>query len=526
MAERRTPTFFVIALAAFCFCACRPDYQVPPDTLRQELGAEPSTLNPIQATDAYAGEIDQYVFDSLIKTNYDTLEYEPQLARRWEISSDHKTYTFYLRDDVRWHDGVPFTADDVIFTFDAIKDPKTKVPHLQAYYQDIEKVEKLDAHTVRFTYAKVYFKGLSTCGMIPLVPKHVLEGKDMEHDPFSRAPVGMGPYIFKSWETNKKIVLVRNEDYWGKKPEIKTLEYLLIADPSMAFQILKKGLLDVYTMRAIEWMRQSGSAKFNENFYKFTYPGRGYSYVGWNGKSPFFSDKRVRRAMSMLIDLEKIRDKIQFGLANIATGPFFPFSKQNDRSVKPIRYDVNGAKKLFAEAGWRDTDGDGWLDKEGRRFSFSYLYPSASKFSERLGTILKEECKRVGIDVKITRLEWAAFLDRTDKRDFDANSLAWATPFEQDPYQIFHSSQADAEGSSNYVSYKSAEADRYMDAARVEFDEAKRNELFHRFQRVLYDDQPYTFMLANPALIVVSKRFDNVIVHNAGVNVLEWKVKR
>lgn len=528
MVERRIFKLIALGLAFSFAClsaACRPDYEVPPDTLRQVLGAEPSTLNPILASDAYSGEINGYVFDSLMETDLDTLEYKPKMAERWEISEDRKTYTFYLRKDVRWHDGVPFTADDVVFTFNAIKDPKTNAAVMQVYYQDVERVEKIDDHTVKFVYSKVYFKGLSVCGFIPLVPKHILEGADMEHHRFSRSPVGLGPYRFKSWDTNKKIVLVRNEDYWGEKPEIKRVEYLLVGDSSMALQLLKKGLIDVYEMRAIEWVRQTGSAKFGENFYKLSYPGRGYSYIGWNAKGAYFSDKRVRRAMTLLIDLEKIKNKIQFGLANFVTGPFFPFSKQNDPGVKPLAHDVAGAKRLLAEAGWVDTNGDGWLDKDGKRFSFSYLYPSASKFSERLGTILKEEAKRVGIDVKIARLEWAAFLERTKKRDFDAVSLAWGMPFESDPYQLWHSSQADIEGSSNYVSYANPEADKLIEAARVEFDEEKRNGYYHRFQRILYDEQPYTFMLANPILVAVSKRFDNVVVHKAGLNPLEWKVR-
>ncbi len=516
----------LILLSFLLFVACHMDRPPAPDTLRVVINAEPDTLNPITATDAYSSRILDYVNDTLIERDRDTLQYKPKLAESWEVSADHLRYVFHLRPHVTWHDGVPFSADDVVFSFQKITDPKVEAPSLRVYYSDVAKVEKIDDLTVVFFYKKPYFMGLSVCGTIPLVPKHLFkEGDDFNVNSIGRHPVGLGPYRFVEWKTNKKIVLERYDHYWGEKPEIKTMEFRIVTDDAVAFQVLKKGDLDFTGIRPIQWMRQTQSEKFNSLFGKYKYLLPGYSYIGWNMKSPFFADKRVRQAMTFLIDRQKLLEKINFGLGQVIESPFFINSLQYNRSLQPHVLDVEQSRKLFAEAGWIDSDRDGWLDKDGKKFSFVFLYPSGSKFSERVAPILKEDLKKMGIDMNIERMEWAAFLDRIDRRNFDATALGWSTGFEDDPYQVWHSSQAKEAHGSNFVSFENKEADRLMEEARSEFDEAKRKILYDRLQAIIYEEQPYTFLFSSDSLVVVSRRFENVEVHKTGMNVLEWKVK-
>lgn len=523
-----TPQIFRLSLfflMLFFGQACSLERPVSPDTIRFHLNAEPTTLNSITSQDGFEGVVNSFVFDRLVDINPDTLEYKPKVATRWEISEDKKTYTFYLRKDVLWHDGHPLTADDVVFSYRLIMDPNTNDPILKVYYKNIKEVRKIDDYTVQFVYTNVYFKAFEFCAMMDLLPKHVLEKvENLDQAPFSRAPLGNGPYRFESWKTGKEIILVRNENYWDKKPEIRRIQFKFVHDSAIALQVLKKGLLDHSALRVIQWVKQTDSPKFRKMFYKFLYPGRTYDYIAWNQKNPVFQEKKVRQAMTMLVNRDRIQSKLMFGLGRIMTGPFFPYSKQYNTKIRPLPYDPEAAGRLLAEAGWRDTNGDGFLDRAGKKFEFEFLFSAGSRIADRYATILKEDLKKVGILMTISRLEWAAFIDRLNNRNFDAVSLAWTIPLEGDPYQIWHSSQVEVKGSSNFISFANEKADRLIEAARVEFDPEKRNALYHEFQEILHEEQPYTFLFNTPSLVAVSKRFTNVKVHQLGLDLLEWKI--
>jgi peptide/nickel transport system substrate-binding protein len=227
--------------------------------------------------------------------------------------------------------------------------------------------------------------------------------------------------------------------------------------------------------------------------------------------------------MTHLIDRQAILDKLLFGLGEIVNGTFFIQSKNYDRSIPPVAFDRARGMELLREAGWRDTDNDGFLDRNGKKFSFTFTISSASKFTERLSVIMKEDLARAGIEMNINRYEWAVFVKKLNERDFDAVSLSWSLGYSGDPYQLWHSSQA-REGS-NFCSFKSAEADRIIERARVEFNEDRRVALYHRFNRIVHEEQPYTFLFCNPSLVVASRRFGNVKVHTKGLNITEWTVK-
>jgi len=204
------------------------------------------------------------------------------------------------------------------------------------------------------------------------------------------------------------------------------------------------------------------------------------------------------------------------------TGTFYIFSKAYNKDLKPWPYDPARGRELLAEAGWKDTDGDGILDKNGKKFKFTFTIPSNRKFSERLATILKEDLSKNGIEMEINKYEWAVFVEKLHKRDFDAVTLSWSLGYSGDPYQIWHSSQT--ENGSNFCYFKNAEADDIITRARMEFDEDKRNAMYKRFHEILYIEQPYTFLFCTPALSIVSKKFDNVKVHITGLEYREWTI--
>jgi peptide/nickel transport system substrate-binding protein len=245
--------------------------------------------------------------------------------------------------------------------------------------------------------------------------------------------------------------------------------------------------------------------------------GRGYSYIGYNLKNPLFKDKRVRQALTHLVDRKRILKDIYHNLGEIVTGPFFYNSSSYDKSIKPYAFDIGKAKKLLTSAGWKDSDNDGILDKDGKKFTFTFMQISGSTNQQKIIPLIKEDMAKAGIDVKIQVFEWAVYIQRLNQKNFDVCFLGWTTGYEADPYQVWHSSEADKTPSSNHISFKNAKADRLILEIRKTFDPVKRAKLCHKFQALLHEEQAYTFMFATYNLIAQSNRYRNVKVFPLGL---------
>lgn len=495
------------------------------DWLIAHLSAEPATLNPITATDAYASNINDYIYESLLKRDEKTAQLVPQLAESWEVADDHLTYTFHLKKGIHWQDGAPFTARDVLFSYERIQDPKVDAAHLRNYYRDIEQLVMLDDYTVRYRYRIPYYLALEFCGGIPIVPAHLFaESDDFNQHPIGRHPVGTGPYRFVKWNTGEQIVLERDDGYWGEKPHLQRIVFKIVTDSTVALEVLKQHGLDDMGLRPIQWAMQTRGKRFQQDFQKLKYYLPSYSFVGWNLRKPLFQDRRVRQAMTMLVNREPILKKILFGLGTVISGPFYVNSPAYNQAIQPYPYDPKAALNLLHEAGWTDHDGDHILDKDGIPFEFEFIISSGSKFAEQLTTILQENLKRVGIRMRIRKLEWAVFIQKIDAHEFDACTLSWRMGWDSDPFQIWHSSQA--EKGSNFVGFVNVEADRLIEEARKEFDAEKRRQMYHRFHEIIHEEQPYTFLFTTEALVAVDRRFANVQVYPLGLAPKEWWVPR
>ncbi len=493
------------------------------DWLIYHIGAEPATLNPITATDVYESMINSgNIYETLVKRDNATLDIVPLLAESWKVSDDKLTYTFFIRKGIKWQDGVPFTSQDVVFSYSKIMDPQVDAPHLRNYYKDIKSVEAVDELTVKFTYSRPYFLALEFCGGMPIVPKHIFEKGDFNTNEAGRHPIGTGPYRFVNWNTGREIVLQMNHDYWGKKPHLDRVVFRIINDPTVAFQVLKREELDLMALTPIQWSRQSDTENFSRKFDKLSYFTPNYSFIGWNTRRPYFSDKRVRIAMTHLVNRELILEKILINLGTIVTNPFYINSPEYDKTIEPYSYDPGKAKALLDQAGWVDHDGDGIRDKDGVRFEFEFLIPNGSETGDKISTILKEELDKVGIVMNIRNTEWAVFTMRLNERKFDAVTLGWSMGVESDPYQIWHSSQL--EQGSNFVGFANKEADKLIDAARIEFDRDKRIELYRKFSKIVHDEQPYTFLFCRKSTVALNKRFKGVVVYPLGLDPREWFV--
>ena len=514
---------FITLITQFFSCKDFSTYK-DPYTLYIHLSSEPGTLNPITSTEAVASSINKNIYESLLERDYDTLDLVPQLAERWEISPNKLKFRFYLKKGILWNDGVEFTADDIIYSFNRINDPRVACAPLKVYYIDVKSLKKLDKYTVEFRYSRPYFRALEICGSIPIVPKHIYNNNtDFNIHKNNRFPVGTGPYRFEKWVTGQKIVLTLNDKYRDKKPQIKKVVYKIVSEINVALQMLKKGELDLMSIRSIQWVRQTNSKKFNKNFYKLKYYQPYYNYIGWNSRRSLFKDRRVRLAFTHLINRKAILEKLLFSLGKIVTGNFYISSKYYNRKIERWKYDSQKGRDLLKEAGWIDSDNDGILDRDGEKFFFTFSISAGSKFAERLASILKEDLSKVGIEMNINKFEWAVFVKKLHERDFDAVTLGWSLDWEGDPYQLWHSSQI--EKGSNFCGFRDKEADRIIENARMEFNQGKRIRMYHRFHEIIHEYQPYTFLFCTPALVLVTKRFENVNVHLRGLNYLEWRIK-
>jgi len=494
------------------------------DWLIMRLPSEPPHLNPITSSDGYSRKINDVVFDTLIYRSHVDFEYEPRLATSWEVSPDHLTYTFHMRKDATFSDGLPVTAHDVKFSFDKIKDPGVDAAHLRNYYNSVESCEIIDDYIVKFTCNKPYFQHLGVVGEFYIIPRHIYGEGDFNKHPNNRHPIGSGPYVFERWDTGSQIVLARNENYYGEKPHLMKMVYKVVTDDNAALQLLERQELDVMAVTPETWVRRAKDPDFQAKFNLRSYYLPRYGFIMWNEARPQFQDKRVRKALTLLLDRPLILETIFHGFGRLAIGTFYDES-ENNMALKPLPFDPEQAKQLLTEAGWVDRDNDGVREKEGIPFRFEMMMPTGSREYDQMLTVYQEELRRAGIEMSLRPLEWATYSERLDFRNFDAAPLLWSNPsvVDSDPYQIWHSSQTEHKGS-NFIGFKNEEVDRILEKARTEFDRGKRIKMYHRFQEILYEEQPYTLTFNYQSLVAIDKRFRNVRIYKRGPMPEEWWV--
>lgn len=495
------------------------------------LNTEPATLNEIVQASSWSTRwiVRGNIFEGMIEYKPDEFEYRGVLAEEFSISDDGLEIYFKLRDDIYFSDGVPVTTDDVIFTFETITDPKVDSANYANYFADVDRYEKINEREIKFYMKRVYFLSLGFLGSMPIHPKHIYEYTDAQQFNNRRTnPLGSGPFVFEKWDVGSSVVLNRNENYWQQKPWYKKIVYRFITNDTAALQSLLSNEVDYLRPLPDQFTEMCDNEEFREDFYCLSYwdaGNTGYFWIGWNQARSFFADKKVRQALTMLIDRESIRDNILRNLeAEIPTGPFYVYGPQYDSGIEPWPYDPQRAIEMLEKAGWVDTNGDGVRDKDGVEFRFRYMVVSGSGFHEQMAKFVKDSLARAGIEVIIDPYEWSVFTQKVMDRNFDAVNMAWGGSVESDPYQIWHSSQIDK--GSNYVRFNNPEADRLIEQARQTLDKDKRNELYHQFHRILHEEQPYTFVYTRPEQRFLDRRFENVVIHKLGINEHEWYVPK
>ncbi len=509
-------------LSFFLLAFSNPDYG---DAIVVGSIGEPRTLVPILASDSSSGAICGLVFNGLVKYDKDLILIG-DLAERWEVSEDGREITFYLREGVKWHDGRPFTSRDVEFTYRSLINPDVKTPY-SGDFEMIQSVEVIGDYTLKVLYKEPFSPGLASWGM-NIMPKHLLENEDLNNTDFSRHPVGTGPYKFKLWKTGEKLELVSNHDYFEGRPYIDRYIYRIIPDQATLFLELRSEAVDYTSLTPLQFKRQTDNTFFKRHYQKFHFPSFGYTYLGYNLRDDRFRDIKVRQAINYAVDKEEIIRGVLLGLGRVATGPFLPESWAYNKKVDYVNYDPHKARMLLKEAGWLDIDGDGILEKDGARFSFTLITNQGNEQRRMTAEIIQRRLRDVGIEVKIKIIEWSAFVSEfIDKRRFDAVLLGWSLSQDPDMYDIWHSSKT-REGEFNFVGYLNPEVDNLLLEGRRTFDQRKRSEIYRRIHEILYKDQPYLFLYVPDALPIIHNRFNGIEVGVAGIghNFIKWFVHR
>lgn len=510
-------------------------------------------LNPYTSSDAAASYVQQQIWEPLNFQDPKTLELYAGLASLPVVSDDHLTYTFTMDPKAHWSDGKPVTSDDVIFSFKAALNPKLiNIQHLRNYLDKIDSVYNPggDKSKVEFKLSKATFNDHSVLagGYVPIMPKHINDPKSLtdkitwadlhnmettnpsaaefatwfESGETARDPkyqIGSGAYIFSGWVTNDRLILKLDTSYWAKTYKWREaypaeIIFKTINDQNASLNALKAREVDVFDALTSEQYLEQLNPEQHKHIRKDTVYYNNISFIAYNNDRPIFKDVRVRKALTALVDRDLIHQQLLKGMAKKIEGPVAPSQPNYNPAVKQQAFDVEAAKKLLDEAGWKDTDGDGILDKvlDGKKtkFSFTYTTQAGAEIPKRILLIIIEQLRKVGIEANLVAPERSVFLENTRSKNYDAAYSGWAgNATEDEIYQLWHSSQAKNKGS-NFYSFRNAEADKLMEDIRVEFDKDKRYAMHYRMQEIITQEQPVTFMFSTPLRIGMVDRFDNV----------------
>ncbi len=530
---------------------------IPPGgVLVAGLNVEPESLNPMTALSEASRNVIKLVFQPLAKINSDLETFSPVLAKSWEISETDLTITFHLRTDVTWHDGQPFTAQDVVFTHQLCTNPEMEWDGI-SYKENIRSVTATNDSTVIYRFKSPSMSMLMDAVEGEIVPEHLLRKipprKIFECD-FNRHPVGCGPFRFVEWRPQQFIVLEKNPTYYvNDLPRLKRVVFKIIPDNVNLYQQLVGGDLDLAEgLLPADFKRlQNLFANHKTSLRPVSYLGRQFDFIGWNLVEPqcyqrlcdmdsvvkdsfsqwliphhFFGDQNVRTALTLAIDREKISEIVNAGQAIPLNGPIPPIMwAYNAEANKVWPYDPGRARKILRKAGWRDTDGDGILEKDGRRFSFEMITNAGNVRRQHVLTLLQEQYRAIGVEMNARFVDSGYFASRIiSTRDYDAILFGWSVGLKMDLAPLFHSSSFFQPF--HFTSYYSSKFDSLEEKARATLDPDAARQTWDKVAYLLSTELPYTWLYYKMECSAIHTRFRNVEIDRRGMfnNVEEWWV--
>ena len=508
-------------------------------TVFRTLRGNPRTLSPIFRSSLYEFYIAELLSPTLVVWDARMKwRVHPDLVESYEESADHRTATIRLRAGLSWHDGEPFTAYDVEFSWRAILDQRVPLRVMRVGTDQIAECKAVDARTIRFVHRAASAVSRENLGF-SIVARHIYE-PGQQDDPtlrdsdyfneVHRHPVGYGPYRFVEWVDNDRVVLERWDQYKGKRPYIRRVVFRIVPDATSALLMLKKGELDEVGLSAAQFAAETNDQAFAKVAVQAFAPRWDYVYIGWNqdGGNALFKDARVRRAMTLATNVPLMIEKIYHHLVTPCYGIYHPDHWAFEPGIERLDYSPGQAAEELHAAGWRVSEEDGWRYKDGVRCAFTLLLAQGSEAGPTLAAILQQDLRRIGVDMSTQTLEWATFLQRIRAHDFQAYLGAWGMDPDPDSGgNIWKSDQYEA--GRNYVGYANPRVDELYELARASFDHDFRRDCYREIQRLIYRDQPYTFLWNRASLWAFSKRLGGVRLSPRGIGnfypgMLDWWV--
>jgi peptide/nickel transport system substrate-binding protein len=523
----------VLLLAATVACADRTPETAPRDVARFGGTAvvtnneDLDNLNALVAAQKYSQEVNQYLlFLPLLRLDAE-LQLEPLLASDWEIVGDTAA-VFRLRRDVRWHDGAPTTAHDVAFTLQRVLDPATTYPNGD-YFANWTGATATDSFTVHVSF-RPHADPLAGVPLLPIMPAHVLDSipsERMRQAPFNKRPIGNGPFRFVEYRANDRWIFEANPDFpeaLGGRPYLDRIVWRVIPDATAQVAEITTGAADMtLTPPGDEFARLSAQAGMRG----IDRPSRQYAMIIWNGRVAPLNDARVRHALTMAIDREQIIRTLRGGYGTVAVGPVAPFHWAYDEQLQPLPFAPDSARALLTAAGLRDHNGDGVLDlPDGRPFQIELKLPAGSAINRDMAEMIRSNLAGIGVRVVARPVDGATMLgDVTGRaRNFQGVILAWNSAIRLNLRDIFHSAERD--GAFGAAGYRNVRVDSLIDGVQFARNREEAEPMYQELQRLLRDEQPWSFLYYYSDLVLVRDRLQGVEmdIRGALVNVQDWWV--
>lgn len=487
-----------------------------------------TSFNVYAATNAFSQEVADLLYLRLAVEQDDFEQgpptFRPALATRWSFSPDRTTLTFELNPAARWSDGRPITAADVAFSHRAAASPEVAWvgSDVKEFVADLAASEP---GSVRYRFSRIYPYQLMDAVEGSILPAHVhgeVPFADWPRTAFLDAAVSSGPFRLARYERGTVIELSRNPDYlFAPLPRLDRVMFRIIPDEGALVDELLTGGLDMLENVSEEAARRLQAV---ERLRLLRVPDLSYGFVCWNTARPLFADPRVRRALTLAIDRGAILEGLLPATGRPSAGPILSFMWAYDPGLSALPYDPAAARALLREAGWEDRDGDGTLDREGRPFRFELETNQGSTLRASIVEMITAQLARIGVTAVPRVFEFGAFIARHEGHEFDAFVGSWRESTKVDLKSVFHSSARQA--GFNYGSYADAELDALIEAARAEADPTTARDLWHRAQRIIARDQPFTFLFERDRLHAIDRRIEGVrpSPRSAFAGLEEWSV--
>lgn len=436
-------------------------------TLNLSMAANPSRINPILSSDSASGDISGWIFNGLFTYDKDG-KIIPELAESY-FFEDATTLLVKLKKNVLWHDGVPLSAKDILFTYETITSPKIFTPYA-TNFKKVKSVQIVDQYTVRIFYKEPYFKALEIW-MMGILPYHLLKDeKDLMTSSFNKNPIGTGPYKLKNLKISQDIILEVNQNYFKKVPNIEKIRYKFVPDSTTSFYMLKQKQLDLGGLNPIQLDRQIDQT-FYDQFQIFEKPSFSFTYLGFNLQNSKFQNKQIREAIALAIDKKQLIDILFFGHGEICHGPFLPGTFAFNENVKSLDQNIQKSKSILASLGYN----------EHNPFEFEVVTNANNSTRINAAQIIQHQLEKAGIKMKIRVVEWQAFLNTiVHPRKFEAIIMGWGMALMPDARSIWHSS-SDVVGGFNFIGYHNKHVDKLIEEAEVTIDQENSHKNIKHF---------------------------------------------